>query len=457
VSDGIALAAAIAGGQVSAREVMSASFAAIDADPDLGAVVRRLPDDVAFARADEADRVRAEGAWPLADLPILAKDLGSQAKGLGIAAGSEAVRHRMTDPTEDSPFFRRLAGHEGLIPIGLSTVPPLGLALSSNPVVNPFDRSRTPGGSSGGAAAAVAAGLVALAHATDAAGSIRVPAACCGLWGLKPSRGATPMGPGFENHLMGITGECVLARSLRDVRCVFEATSFDAQGPYPEAQDHDLPDEPKIGLVLPHRCDGPTHAATCQVARAFEAAGCRVVEGASLDALGARAHAVLVQVLALGTADWVDELDIYADMPPLVQTVAKHGHSITGPEVFALAREKARIAHETWKVFSNCDAILTPVLAGPPALIGTDDFASTDFAGHFDRFEAVAPNASLANVAGLPSLAFPAGMRTDPVVPIGVQLMGPIGFDHALLNLAGRILPHLAPIPYPAPIAGLPQ
>jgi amidase len=115
----------------------------------------------------------------------------------------------------------------GLAPVGLSTVPEFGFALSSEPpggpvARNPFDEGRTPGGSSGGAAAAVAGGIVAIAHGTDAAGSIRVPAACCGLWGLKPSRGAEASGPIFANHLMGIASEGVLARSLRDVAAAFE-------------------------------------------------------------------------------------------------------------------------------------------------------------------------------------------------------------------------------------------
>jgi amidase len=164
----------------------------------------------------------------------------------------------------------------GLAPVGLSTVPEFGFALSSEPpggpvARNPFDEGRTPGGSSGGAAAAVAGGIVAIAHGTDAAGSIRVPAACCGLWGLKPSRGAEASGPIFANHLMGIASEGVLARSLRDVAAAFEATCV-------TRAEAVLPERPRVGLMLSIAVRTGAGGAAHGVAGMLHNAGCEILE-----------------------------------------------------------------------------------------------------------------------------------------------------------------------------------
>jgi amidase len=127
---------------------------------------------------------------------------------------------------------------------------------------------------------------------------------------------------------------------------------------------------------------------------------------------------------------------------------------MTGPQAFALMREIARVSHKGWALFDACDAIVMPVLAGPPPLLGHFDFTATDVAAHLAKMEAMAPNAAIANACGLPALAIPAGMANG--LPVGVQLMGPMGSDAALLRLAGRIAEALPPIRYPAPIAGMP-
>jgi len=224
--DATALAAAISQGRTNASTVMEASLAACDAQAGLGAVVL-LEAGMGRSGAGAADACPAGQRGPLHGLPFLGKDLGAAARGLAIGAGPQAVRARAVPAPEDSDLFSGFR-RAGLIPFGLTATPPFGLSLDSTPeqappARNPWNPDLTPGGSSGGAAAAVAAGLVAMAHATDAAGSIRVPAACCGLVGLKPSRGATPGGPDYNNHLMGIAAEGVLARSVRDVTTAFVA------------------------------------------------------------------------------------------------------------------------------------------------------------------------------------------------------------------------------------------
>lgn len=450
MSDATALAQAIAEGRTSARAVMAATLSACAERGWLGAVARLLPEEALAG-------MPAMGAFH--GVPMLAKDLGSAARGLAPAAGSPALRARLPDPEEDSALLARWRA-AGLVPVGLSSVPEFGMALSAEPpggmpARNPFDAARTPGGSSGGAAAAVAGGLVAIAHATDAAGSIRVPAACCGLWGLKPSRGALPQGPGFSNHLMGIAGEGVVARSLRDVAMAHAVATGDARGTDPEAAARPMPEAPVIGLALPDRCSATDRAAAESVAQLFAGASCTILPIPAPDALGAEAHDLVGRILSLSQADWLDGLGIaLSEVSPLIAASVARGRAMSGPQAFALAREIARLSYRGWALFEDCDAILMPILSGPPPVLGHFDFSATDVAAHLAAMEALAPNAAIANACGLPALAIPAGMAGG--LPLGVQLMGPMGSDAALLSLTARIADRLPQIPYPVPIAGLP-
>lgn len=436
--DATALANAIAQGHVTAPAVMDATLARAHAQAGLGAVAHLLP----------TDEIPAAECGPFAGVPMLAKDLGSHAKGLAPAAGSSALRKRVVPPPHDSDFFTSLRA-QGLVPMGLSTTPEFGFALSAEPpgqppALNPFDTALTPGGSSGGAAAAVAAGLVAIAHATDAAGSIRVPAACCGLWGLKPSRGATPMGPDFGNYLMGIVGEGILARSLRDIAAVF--APFLAKGRAPQ--------NPRIALAIPERCDPVQAEAVRHVAQLFEATGVEITSIPAPDDLGQEAHAIAGQILAVSLAEWLDAYGIMdPEISPLAAANAALGRATTGPQVFSLTRRIQQITHTASALFTNTDAILMPILSGPPPPIGAFPLDHGDVARHLAKMEALAPNAALANIAGLPALAIP--LPTSNPTPTAVQLIGPHGSDATLLALAATIAP--PPIRYPAPIAGMPQ
>ena len=436
--DATALANAIAQGRTTAPAVMEATLARADAQAGLGAVARLLLRDDIPAGAD----------GPFSGVPMLAKDLGSHARGLAPSAGSAAMRDRVADPPQDSDFFQGLRA-QGLIPIGLSTTPEFGFALSSEPpgqppALNPFDTDLSPGGSSGGAAAAVAAGIVAVAHATDAAGSIRVPAACCGLWGLKPSRGATPMGPDFGNYLMGIVGEGILARSLRDIAAVFA----------PLQPEGATPKRPRIALASPDRCASLPADSARHAARLFEAAGADVIRAPAPDDLGREAHAIAGQILAVSLAEWLEALGIADDeVSPLAAANAALGRATTGPHVFGLSRRIQQVSHAALSLFADADALLMPILSGPPPRIGAFPTDHADVAAHLAKMEALAPNAALANIAGLPALAIP--LPTAAPTPTAVQLMGPPGSDAMLLALAATITP--PPITYPAPIAGMPQ
>nr|WP_237212457.1 amidase [Ruegeria lacuscaerulensis] len=431
---------------------MEASLAACRTQADLGAVVY-LDEDMARAGAKAADTLPYDQRGPFHGVPFLVKDLGGFAKGLPAAAGSAAIQAQGRKPDRDSHLLQYLR-HTGLIPFGLTATPPFGLSLTCEPdgmpaARNPWNPALTPGGSSGGAAAAVAAGIVAIAHATDAAGSIRVPAACCGLTGLKPSRGAVPGGPDFANHLMGIASELVLARSVRDVGAAFGAVV------QPMAPVR-LPERPRIAVALPDRCGADQCKAAKGAADALRDAGCEVHDIRAPDRLGAEAHAIAQTILAVSLAEWLTALRISdGQVPPLAAAMAAEGRATPATELFAASRQLARLTNRSRKLFKSADAVLMPVLSSVPPVVGTLDLSGSSPDDHMAQLEAFAPNAALANVAGLPALALPFGMANR--LPLGVQLTGPPGADLSLLKLGALIEARAPAISFPSPIAGLPS
>ncbi|WP_306119416.1 MULTISPECIES: amidase [unclassified Roseitalea] len=458
MADATALAAAIAAGETSAHAAMTAALEAAERHAWLGALTR-IEAECALGAARRADTAPAAARGPLHGVPFPGKDLGSAAAGMATAAGSPALRRRMADPDEDSALFGRFRA-AGLIPFGLTTAPEFGLALTSEPpgappARNPWNTSLSPGGSSGGAAAAVAAGIAAIAHATDAAGSIRVPAACCGLVGLKPTRGATPGGPGFFNHLLGIVGELVLARTVRDVATAFAAAGGDARGPCPDAAPVGFGDRVRVGLAIPGNCAPAVEERTRAAARALEDLGAAIEPLGSIDTLGADAHKVAGTILTASLADWLAIMDIGCDeVTPITAAFAEQGRTMGAAELFAASRALARVSHRAWALFDACDVILMPVLSGPPPAIGAFDPQATDPAARLAQMAALAPNVSLANVAGLPALALPFGL--DDGLPVGVQLLGPMGSDAALLGLGARLEAVAPALTFPFAVAGLP-
>lgn len=434
MQDATSLAAAIAAGAVTAPAVMQAALAAAAARG--GGALARVEPALGLAGA------RGMGTGPFAGVPFLGKDLGAGAAGLTPAAGSAALRRRHRDQTQDSDLFARFRAL-GLVPFGLTTVPEFGLALTSDPAVNPWDPALSPGGSSGGAAAAVASGIVALAHATDAAGSIRVPAAACGLAGLKPSRGAVPQGPDFGNHLMGIAAELVVARSVRDVARVFD-------GAVPAQAGNRPLDLRRVALVLPGGCDPAAAAAAEQVARL---AGAKVETRPAPVGLAARADAAVRCILTASLADWMGVLGIDgSEMSPLAAAVLAEGQAMPAARLFAAARDLARLTAEWDNWLAGADAVIAPVLPCGVPRVGAFDMASRDVAAHFAQMADTAPLAALANAAGYPALVLPVG----PGHPRGVEIAARRGSDRALLALGARLAAALPAILYPHPVAGHP-
>lgn len=383
---------------------------------------------------------------PFAGVPFLGKDLGSGAAGLSPVAGSVALARRRVDQAADSDLFARFRA-AGLVPFGLTTVPEFGLALTSDPCVNPWNVALSPGGSSGGAAAAVAAGIVAIAHATDAAGSIRVPAACCGLVGLKPSRGAVPMGPDQGNWLMGLASELVLARSVRDVAAAFDAVAE----PWAGARGFGAR---RVAMMLPAGVDAAQAEGVLGVAHVAERAGFAVEERPFPAALAAQADRVARGVLTASLAEWMAALGVgAAELSPIAGAVMAEGAAMTAAELFALSREMAVLtaAWEGW--MEGVDAVISPVLGRGVPAIGAFDMGARDAGAHFAQMAAVAPGAALANAAGYPALVLPVA---GAGIPVGVQVAARAGCDRALLGLGARLAAGLPEVAYPYGIAGHP-
>ena len=445
VVDATSLAAEIAAGRVTAVQAMQTALAAAEAASDLGAIAY-IDGERGLEAAAKVDAERV--AAPFAGVPTLAKDLGGPFAGFPVRAGSALLERR--DDGADSDLAARFRA-AGLCVFGLTTSPEFGLSLSSEPRIgplcrNPLDPALSPGGSSGGAAAAVAAGIVAIAHATDAGGSIRVPAAACGLVGLKPSRGAMPAGPGFGNLLGGIASELAVTRSVRDTAAIFAATQGDTKGPTPPLAPAPLAAAPlRIGVWLDTGAEHPTEPERLQAveaaARSLEADGHRLVTIAwrQLESAVRTSQRAFVDIIAanLGLLVGAPGLDL-ARAERITQATAERGARMPATQLWQTLCDMAPVSRDLWALFDTIDCLLAPMLSRAPAPIGAFPSDHDDVDLHFQRMAAFVPTATLANASGFPALTLPFGVDRAGL-PLPVQLIAPMGADALLLALASRL------------------
>ncbi len=450
--DATDLAEAIKSGSLTSIQAMQASLASVEDHRTLGAIAH-LDSTMGMASAEAMDQERYSepgrfAARPFSGVPTLAKDLGGPFSGLPVTAGSRLFKREGSEPDSDIATRFRNAG---FCLFGMTTSPEFGLSLASEPAAgptcrNPLDPARTPGGSSGGAAAAVAAGIVAIAHATDAGGSIRVPAACCGLVGLKPSRGAMPAGPSFGNHLGGIASELAVCRSVRDAALIFDALRGRAKGPFADpAILENGGDRLRIGLLTDTGSKYPTDSkrleATMDAARALEADGHQIVSlgwaefEQSVDASGR----ALGDIIAVNLASFIDTLGLdISRAEPLTQAFIERGRALTGPTLWACLNGAVQTSRALWTIFDRVDCMLMPMLAKAPLAIGSFPSDHGDTELQLERMTAFAPLASPANISGFPALTLPFGSDADGL-PLPVQIMAPMGHEPLLLSLAARL------------------
>lgn len=465
-ADATALAEAIGCGKITARQAMQRSLAAAEQHEALGAICY-LDAEQGLAAADAFDALpeARRKSMPFGGVPTLAKDLGGPFKGFPVTAGSKSLPRQGGEADSDLAVHYRDAG---FCLFGITTTPEFGLSLASEPTTgpisrNPLDPALTSGGSSGGAAAAVAAGIVSIAHATDAGGSIRVPAACCGLVGLKPGRGAMAAGPLFDNHLGGIASELAVCRSVRDAERTFFVLSGSARGPYPPVEQAVARSgKLRVGLLTELGSDfaiDPVRAeVVADAARALEAEGHEIVSLAwdEIRAVVEASGRAFRDVIAINLASLARLPGIEASLwEPMTQAVAEEGARMSGVEVWDMAQAMVYVSRDLHALFDRFDCLLTPILASAPRPIGSfpSDHRDTDL--HFSRMASFAPLAAIANISGFPAVTLPFGVDRAGL-PLPVQMIAPMGHEALLLALAAR-LEGEGRWSHPFPITGLDQ
>jgi amidase len=427
------IARLVRSGEVTAVDVVRAHLDHIDAvDARIGAF-RVLRRDAALAEAHAIDTALTRFALPLAGVPIAVKDNVAVAGEVctdGSLAGGDVPA------TRDHPVVARLR-KAGAIVVGITRVPELCLyGTTDGPGTvsrNPWDTARSPGGSSGGSAAAVAAGCVPLAHGNDGMGSLRIPAAACGLVTLKPGRGVVPAEIGLDNW-SGMAENGVLATTAGDL-AVAHAVLAGEEPVAPADPGRPLRIAVSTRSPVPGvRADGPALAAVDAVVAALTAAGHTVVR---------RDPPLTTGAAVAGFAQWMagadDDVTHYgldrAALQPRSRTHARIGRLMRRAGLVR-PRSGERFRERMTGFFQDVDLLLTPVTAGPP--LPARPWHERSFLANVTANSRWAPWAAPWNVAGLPALALPAGTRPEGL-PLAVQFVGPPGAEARLLWLAGEM------------------
>jgi len=453
--DGLALGALVQRGEVSALELLETAIARAEAiNPKINAIVYRGYDQARTAAA--AFKPAGE---PFAGVPLLLKDLLGDCAGMPTRFASAFVPP-MAAPA-DSYLVARLK-RAGFVPFAKTNTPEFGLPPFTEPKLygaarNPWDTTRTPGGSSGGSAAAVAARIVPVAHANDGGGSIRIPAACCGLVGLKPTRGRNSLGPWVGDIMNGLVAEHVVSRSVRDTAAALDATAgYVAGDPYaafPPARPYlnELAGGPRklrIGYSTATPYGNPLDpelaAATEATAKLCAALGHEVQE-ASFDVEARTLLPAFFAVYGAGLASTIDTLAQLTSRAPragdfeaMTWNAYQAGRAITASQYLIAIGALQRSGRAFAAFFEDRDIWLTPSLGAlplPVGLINVDD-ANATLAD--PRIAAFAHYNPLYNVSGQPAISLPLQVSKSGL-PIGMLFGARYGEEATLLQLAAQL------------------
>lgn len=436
--DATAQAELLRRGEVSALELIDATITRIEAiDGHINAVTTRL-----FERArDQATRPLPDG--PFKGVPYLIKDL-NDLEGTVNSMGSRLFASQVSAASE--PYVARTL-KTGVIVLGKSNTPEFGLlgtteSLQLGSCRNPWNRDYTPGGSSGGAAAAVAAGLVPFAHATDGGGSIRIPAACCGLFGLKPSRGR--LGPD-EVAAIDLSAQHCVSHSVRDSARLFAATEYQGDdAALPPVGHVRGPSDRRLRIAfdsrnlfgdLPH----PDVARVLeQATKTLSNLGHHVEEaGPELDGAAFVHHFITiwasfpVEPLSAAQAAGIDPTRVLE--PWTLDLAAEFARR--GPAAVAAARENFDAMSRTLAdFFQRYDVLMTPVLKAPPVRVG-EQAPTLSYEELYARVTDWVSYTPLHNATGTPAMSVPLGMSAEGL-PIGIQFAAANGAERTLFELA---------------------
>ena len=474
--DALGLADLVRRRKVTAAELLDEAIArAARVNDQLNAIVTPLHDD--------ARRAIAAGLpdGPFAGVPFLLKDLDAACEGTLMSSGSRFLAgHRST---HDATLVARCR-RAGLVFFGKTNTPELGLTPYTEPELfgptrNPWDSAHTPGGSSGGAAAAVAAGIVPMAHANDGGGSIRIPASCCGLFGLKPTRGRTPVGPDSSQVWNGMAIGHAVTRTVRDSAALLDATA----GPESTARDFVPPPArpflDEVGVApgrlrvaftkRPHLGVAALHAdcvaATDDAARLLSSLGHDVEErDLDLDPEGLARDYFLVVCVAIAAriaqeAHAAGRRPRRSELQTSTRITAEIGRQRSAVQLAAAHERLDAVARGAARFFERFDVLLSPALGLPPPAIGAlhphglEAFAHEvllalrlgillRLPGAVDsavrRVFTFMPFTPLANVTGAPSMTVPLFWNATGL-PIGTMFTGRVGDEATLLRLGAQL------------------
>lgn len=449
--DAVGLADLVARREVSPEEMTEAAIAAIEElNPRLNAVVYRYFDAARAAVRAGLPAGRFRG------VPFLLKDLDVFMRGLPMSEGSRLIAGHQ--PDFDSTVVERYRA-AGLVILGRTNSAELGLSFTTEPLAhgatrNPRDPRLSPGGSSGGSAAAVASGMVPMAHATDGGGSIRQPAALNGLFGLKPSRGRTPPGPDRSEIFFGISVGHALTRSVRDSAALLDATCAHEPGaiftppepamPYETMVERDPPrlrialqKEPFNGAVVDPLC-----LAAVEEAAALLSSMGHVVDVARPDLSDISSGAASALLAGAYTAEKIEAFaakagiaDAYAALEPGHALFVRQSHARSSKDMVAALETVRAVGRRYARFFESWDVILSPVTATPELALGWlgPDVPRDEIAR---RAAAHAPFTGPYNLAGTPAMSVPFSQQGKPV---GVQFAAATGREDVLFSVAGAI------------------
>ncbi len=452
--DATAQADLVRRGEAQPIELLEAAIArAEQLNPALNAIVTPL-----YEQARKAARGSLpEG--PFRGVPFLLKDLLAAYAGVRMTSGSAFLRDYV--PDHDSELVARFR-RAGLVVFGKTNTPEFGILPTTEPQLfgpchNPWNTGRSTGGSSGGSAAAVAAGIVPMAHANDGGGSIRIPASCCGVFGMKPTRARNSLGPDVGDIMGGLVVEHAVTRTVRDSAALLDAVCGPGVGDPYQAPPRTRPfieevgvdpgqlriaftTTPPTGVKIDEECVRAVHEA----AKLCEGLG-HVVEEAAPEINGELMVDAFLTVWRAGTASGIQGMAFLTDrapapeqFEPLTWALHQEGLRVSAPAYLLAQTLLQGVARQIARFMLRYDVWLTPTLAEPPLPLGSFDSPPGNPLAGFDRAVEFVPFTPLCNLSGQPAMSVPLYWSRDGL-PVGAHFIGRLGDEATLFRLAAQL------------------
>jgi amidase len=451
--DALGLAALVAKKKVKPSELLEEAISRAEKlNPKLNAIIYKDYDN---ARSRAKGKLRG----PFAGVPFLLKDIFALTTTMPTRQAS-AFMPAAPWPHNSLLVERFLAA--GLVPFGKTNVPEFGIVATTEPKLygaahNPWNLDHSTGGSSGGSAAAVAAGIVPMAHANDGGGSIRIPASACGLVGLKPTRGRMSNAPDFGEFLDGLATDLAVSRSVRDTAAILDATA----GPVP-GDPYWAPPQPKSYLAAMKRkpkklriafaakkLDGNAFHPDCLAAVKHAAKVCRElgheVEEASPDMDQSVLTPAFMALWAAGLANGIDTIAMLTQRKPTENDfegttwgLYEQGKRVTASEFIGAKAQLQLAGRAAARFHEKYDMWISPTLGAPPVKLGVFDMNERDVSKSFGAQIDYVPFTAMQNATGQPAINLPLYWNKEGL-PVGVQFVGRFGDEEGLLRLAASI------------------